>query len=307
MRVAYISILAQFPNGLDLHVRNAQWALSETNHQLYIFTRQSWRFDQTLYPSVKIVESPDQPMKYHQFWPEVTEYIDRNCTEDVFIFKQHDMLFHRKIGDLVGRDGIVLSNEKYHPPIMRAGVPVYPYVWEGGSIVPSGILLDAIRNWKIDLNNKVTSPVLQRKLVRCDGLLSSHGRNLRWLQDGHSLDNFGQFCLYCFFNQVPVTREDFILHFPRLEATIVNYKDFPAEEALWMMSNVVVEKKKAGLVFLLSLCGYLDTKIAIEVLRQKPTKIFQKLRATAAEWMSSEQLARFKEMEVAEDLTLPRR
>lgn len=291
MKVTYCSVLAQHPLGLDIHVRNVQWAFPEA--EIHIFTHGAWQLH---HPDIHLHKTTADPWTYYPFWQKkITPFI-RCHDADIFVFKQHDMLFHQR----PSINGVVLNNEHYQPPIKSGEKTVYPYLWEGGLVIPGTLLKEAIETGGIDLGNRVFSPYLLERL-KADKLLEINGKRLAAIERGQSIEHFCQLTLYCFLNQTPIQQQSFICHFHQLEAIHRKFPDlydrkFDAD----FLRQLGRSANAAQIVFFLRLSQAIKSSSDINhVLRNHP-KLKTTIRLLAShvnEWMSSEQLDEFRKLE----------
>lgn len=293
MKTAYFSIVAQHPRGLDLHIRNVRWALP--NATIHIFTHGAWAFRKMDYPDVVFHETTADPWTYYPFWEwEVTPFIRDHCTEEALVFKQHDMLFHRPLQDLLSSSEILLSNEAYRSPIQREGSFQYPHIWEGGCIAPGDIVRKAITDWGIDLGSKVTSPTLLERLRAGDKVTEMQGHRIAALEKGKSLDYFCQLTLCCFLQQIPIRSVDLVCHFNPMEEIHRRFHDlYEKNYDNTFLAELGKHANAAKVVCYLLMCRAIKTTNDVNGLLRRSSRIkplVRKIDLYAREWMSPEQL-----------------
>jgi hypothetical protein len=292
MKIAYISVIARHPQALDLHIRNVRWALPDA--KIYIFTFADWNFPKDQYPDVTFFEVNANPWQYYFFWErEIHTFLLSQCQEDVLIFKQNDMLFHRKIQELITDDKIILNVDQYHTPITKNGNFVYPFIWEGGCIVPGGLLRKALVDWGMDLSNRVFSEALLKNLAKTDKLLELGTQRLAAIERGQSFDHFCQFCFYCLLNDIPVEQQDMVCHCHPLEALHEKMPDLYSKDFTKDFLDELSRKGSATkIVFHLLLSQAISfTPVLKDLFRGSPKSkaLVRQFRANAKDWMSNEQ------------------
>src|ERR1041384_3686122 len=95
MRIASITMIGHFPDGVDLHVRNLKWFLHGTDYHIYIVTSPKWlnqidrRDDKVTVivkptPGDEFVDSAQNPgfINFWKWFPAIIQHyrIDRKST-----------------------------------------------------------------------------------------------------------------------------------------------------------------------------------------------------------------------------------
>jgi hypothetical protein len=152
MRIASITMIGQFPDGIDLHARNLRWALSETDH-ICIVTRGSFIEDYDLRSDDRITyidfSKCNDIREFLPFWKEFPRVIsDNHIDPEWFLFMEQDIWFYEKIKDDPLPDsseirGHIPLHETYHC-VMVAQRLCHPRVWEASMLVPGPVVRRAI-------------------------------------------------------------------------------------------------------------------------------------------------------------------
>jgi hypothetical protein len=159
MRIASFTMVGQFPHGIDLHVRNLRWALSDEDH-IFVVTfgahieeRGLQGDDRTTYIACG---RPQGPRRAYPFWREFPRIVrDLGITPEWYLFMEQDIWFHQPIADDPPpcRDeirGHVLPDGLYHS-VTRDGSPFHPRVWEG-SLLLHGALVNRAIDFGVDFS-----------------------------------------------------------------------------------------------------------------------------------------------------------
>jgi hypothetical protein len=302
MKVAAITVVAQHPKGLDLHIHNLRWALQGTLYQIYIFTKAGWHFDKALYPDVVFIEVPGEPIEWYNFWHEtIPSHIRTRCSEDIYLFTELDMFYHKRLFKHIHHcyvtGDIVISDELYHPSISVLQKVVYPRIWEGGCIIHGKLLLRAITEYGISLHNTFQSDWLLKKIKqKCkDEWLFKF--KLADIKKGDIYDTFVELYLFCYIFKIPVVRCPLLIHFPALEAIHrlcphVYGQPFKKYYLSYVPPNL--PKHNAAFMFYLSEAWSYTQELGNYLLSLHPSQFGNLvwLQCTAHEWMSKTQLNR---------------
>ena len=190
-------MVGQFPDGIDFHVRNLQWALLKEDH-IFIITLPSIiekfkliNSDQVTYIPFK---SPSAENGFFNFWSEFPFLVKKhNINPQWFLFMEEDILFFmpkvktdenlKKIKAFLGRGNyrnILLNDEFYHSR-----------VWEGAQLVNGKIVQNAIEN---KINFSFTKETfLDRERERYEIELGGKITMSKY-QTPDTMDEFGLYC-----------------------------------------------------------------------------------------------------------------
>jgi hypothetical protein len=199
MRIASITMVGQFPDGIGLHVRNLRWALSDEDH-IFIVTNGSFirkyaleNDDRTTY--INFGECDDIQRVIH-FWTEFprivrTHRIDPKC----FLFMQQDNWFHQKIArDPLPEPQLIRSHlpllTDYHAVTVDDRL-LHPRMWEGSTLlhgllvrraIEFGIDFSAHRRWFINRDKAHWDRVAGGRIALAE------------YEAGDMMDEFGLYC-----------------------------------------------------------------------------------------------------------------
>jgi hypothetical protein len=200
MRIASVTMIGQFPDGIDLHARNLRWALSEEDH-IYIITTGSFIANYGLNSDARVTYIDFGEYRSIQpwlsFWDEFPRIVSEHGIDpEWFLFMEQDIWFC----DRLKNDPVPLPQEirshlplnyKYHSVMVDNRV-VHPRVWEGSMLIHGplvrraidcGINFSAHANWFINQERESWER-------RAGGTLS--------LGQYQELDTMDEFTLYCF-------------------------------------------------------------------------------------------------------------
>lgn len=191
--------------------------MRDVEHQIYIFTQSCWQHDKSLYPDVKFIETPGEKYDYRHFWrDDIPPYIKDYCPEDVFLLVEQDQWFIRPVTDLVNYchndQTIVLNNEIYSASITIDGLQAYPRVWEGGVIFPRSFIIDAVKKHGVNLGGAPASDFVCDRLKLCKKECIGP-KPLNTFVKGHYWDTMIEMCFYCYFQNLPVSQHEMVVHF----------------------------------------------------------------------------------------------
>lgn len=307
MKVASISVVAQHPRGLDMHVRNLRWALEGTNNQIYIFTQKKWNFNKKLYPDVRFIEAnSDDPMKYHPFWRhEIPNAICTLINEEMLLFSEQDIFYITKLKDHIDNsyksNKIVVSGTIYHPPLFCGHVDLYPRVWEGGCIIPSWMIRKAVMNDNITIGNQISSEEMVEWAKKQPDDMIMHGRQLNQINIGDYIDTMYEFTLYCYRNAIPITKKVICTHFyPTDRIHRLNPEIYDAALTKEQIDKISIVSEVQCCLFAYYVCGVIKASDAL-FKSMKYSKIYfrdqvEKLMSEAEEWMLPEEFQRACEL-----------
>lgn len=160
MRIASITMVGQFPEGIDIHVRNLKWALSEEDH-IYIVTlpkiikkfnlkndkRVTFIPFSTRDPNAFCIDTCVLGCGFINFWNEFEFLINKyKINPEWFLFMEEDIWFNKKIE--VQEDPLTITSFLYQSDYRNVLIDkklLFPRVWEGGQLIHKDIIKRAIR------------------------------------------------------------------------------------------------------------------------------------------------------------------
>jgi hypothetical protein len=199
MRIASVTMIGQFPHGVDLHTRNLKWALSEQDH-IVIVTIGSFIKNYNLKNEDRVTYidfgdySNFQP--WIPFWNNFPKIVrEHGIDPEWFLFMEQDIWFHEIIKDDPLPDPQELRshlrlNNNYHSVMVDERL-CHPRVWESAMLVHGplvrraidfGINFSAHENWFINKDRKYW-----------DGLAGGN-LSLRAYGQPDTMDEFGLYC-----------------------------------------------------------------------------------------------------------------
>jgi hypothetical protein len=199
MRIASVTMIGQFPDGIDLHVRNLLWALSEKDHS-YIITKGSFIKKCNLHSNdrttfIDFGECPDITRFVH-YWKDFPRIVrEYDIDPDWFLFTEQDIWFYEKIkADPLPDPKEIRSHltpdDVYHA-VMVDDQLYHSRLWEG-SILFDGPLIKRAIDFGIDFS---ANPdwFIKKDQAHWDRLAGGK------LSLGHydRADTMDEFALYC--------------------------------------------------------------------------------------------------------------
>jgi hypothetical protein len=152
MQIASITMVGQFPDGIELHVRNLKWFLSDTDYHIYVITlprmlEQISIKDEKLTfitkPTLKddFVETPQTGfVNFWRWFPAIIKHYKIN--PEWFMFMEQDLWFFEKF-DAVPEPNTVKTffpdNTPYHN-VMLDDKMLQPHIWEGTHLINAAIV-----------------------------------------------------------------------------------------------------------------------------------------------------------------------
>lgn len=151
MRIASITMIGQFPDGIDIHTRNLKWALGEEDHS-YIITIPWFIEKYRLKNDSKVTYIPFIPKKrasetgFINFWHEFPDLIKNyNINPEWFLFMEEDIWFFAKpyIPEKELSINAFLARGDTRNVMVNDNL-LHSRVWEGAQIIHKNIVKDAI-------------------------------------------------------------------------------------------------------------------------------------------------------------------
>lgn len=204
MRIASITMVGHFPEGVDLHVRNLKWFLHGTDYHIYIVTSPKWlnqidrRDDKVTVivkptPDDEFVDSAQNPgfINFWKWFPAIIQHY--RIDPEWFLLMEQDLWFFNRF-DAFPHPGIIKTfySEKgpYHNVMLDDRV-LQPHLWEGTHLINAAIVKRAIE-FKIDFGYRAKS-LLERKREHYERLFGGKLSISMW----HGPETLTDFALYC--------------------------------------------------------------------------------------------------------------
>jgi hypothetical protein len=204
MKIASITMVGHFPDGIALHVRNLKWFLGATDYHVYIVTSPkrlqqiTVKDDKVTFivkptPEGEFAESPRNPgfVNFWKWFPAIVRHY--KIDPEWFLFMEQDLWFFDKF-DCVPEPKTVKTffSEKgsYHN-IMLDDQVLQPHIWEGTHLINADIVKRAI-DFKIDFGYRAKS-FLDRNRERYERLLGGKLSISMWTGP----ETLTDFALYC--------------------------------------------------------------------------------------------------------------
>ena len=203
MQIASITMIGQFPDGIDLHVRNLKWFLNATDYHIYIITLPSMlerinvRDDKVTFitrPTPEDVFTQNPQTGFVQFWswfPTMVKHYKIN--PEWFLFMQLDLWLVETF-DCVPEPQTVKTffpvKNPYHN-VMLNDQMLQQRIWDGAHLINAAIVSRAI-----DFNIKFAyyrDSFLDRNREHYERLFGGKISIAMWKQP----ELMGEFSLYC--------------------------------------------------------------------------------------------------------------
>lgn len=150
MRIAAVTMVGQFPEGIAPHVRNLLWVLSPEDH-IYVVTLPGIIESQKLASGKRVTYIPFDCQKegWINFWGNLNRFVKAySIKPEWFLFMETDIWFHRKpkfsLSDPKKITSFLPTWSEYHN-IMLDGNLFHYRVWEGAQLISGGLVRDAIK------------------------------------------------------------------------------------------------------------------------------------------------------------------
>ena len=148
MRMASITMVGQFPHGIDIHTRNLLWCLEPTDH-IYIVTLPKFIEEFNLRNSARVTYIPfsgtPQPNSWVNFWQEFPAIIkEYSIRPEWFLFMEQDIWFHDRPQPPGPQKTIrsFLPRGDYRNVLLNGEI-IQDRVWEGAQVVHKSVVLRA--------------------------------------------------------------------------------------------------------------------------------------------------------------------
>ena len=204
MTIASVTMVGQFPDGIDLHVRNLKWFLNTTDYHIYIITIPNVReridiedskvtFIVKPTPRDEFEESSTNPgfVTFWKWFPAIIKHY--NIDPEWFLFMEQDLWFFENFDGVPEPRTIkTFFSEKgsYHDIMLNDQI-LQPHLWEGTHLINAEIVNRAI-DFKIDFGSRMKS-LLDRNRQHYERLFGGKLSISMWTGP----ETLTEFSLYC--------------------------------------------------------------------------------------------------------------
>lgn len=309
MKIASITMVGHFPDGIDLHVRNLKWFLSATDYHIYIVTTPksleqiTVKDDNVTFivkptPDGEFAESPRNPgfVNFWKWFPAIVRHY--KIDPEWFLFMEQDLWFFDKFDCLPEPKTIkTFFSEKgpYHN-IMLDDQVLQPHIWEGTHLINAEVIKRAI-DFKIDFGYRAKS-FLDHNREHYERLLGGKLSISMWTGP----ETLTDFALYCALEErVGWDEVEKAVH---LQGPEILHRKYPQlyngynQEMLDRAQRELpyIDVYKAVAAYCIAgnwkTCKHVEWKNAGEEVRRD----LRKVAFTANQWMAKEQYARLLEL-----------
>jgi hypothetical protein len=301
MTIASVTMVGQFPDGIDLHVRNLRWALSENAH-IYIITSRSIITDFNLKNDHRLTyiefSQGNDLHKFIYFWKEFPRIITEHCIEpDWLLLMEQDIWFYEKIKDdpLPGPKEIrshLPPQINYHCVTIDKHL-YHPRVWEGSALLEGAVVRRAIEfgidfsahpNWFINKDKEYWDNVAGGEL---------------WMGEYEQGDTMDEFTFYCaLVEKTRTTHSPRAVHlqgpevFHRSSPDFYNWREDEAMRAVAQRFDYYFCVYAAVAVYFIA--GNWKNEADWKRIQPPCKSKFKRLLRTANEWMKPEEYERLE-------------
>lgn len=244
MKVTVITTAAQYFGGIDLHIRNLEWALSEVDYQIIVQTFLSNNLNFTK-EKIKLIKYKKNPKFFFPFWDYTSKFLHKTLEEtDVFLFIESDIFFTKKISDEViecSNKNMIINKmyDHYFSICNNKNKIIYPHIWEGACLIPKkfislaledGVNLGSKKSWFIGRESlaKEYYTFYRNKFYNLFDIISSNDFKTKNLG---SFETLFEFEFYCFINNFPTNIcdspnceiGDKVVHFRGADSFVMNF------------------------------------------------------------------------------------
>jgi len=304
-KIASISVVAHFPDGVDLHVRNLKWFLDRTDYHIYIITlpkvleqikTSGERVTFITKPTPRDDFAPNPRTGFVNFWKWFPAIIQHYTIEpEWFLFMEQDLWFFDRFDGVPEPDTIkTFFSEKstYHNVMLNDQV-LQPHLWEGTHLINVAIVARAI-DFEIDFGYRVKS-LLDRNREHYEKLFGGKLSIAGWAAP----ETLSEFALYCALEErVGWTEVEKAVHLQGPELLHRKYPELYERYDEGLMNKAQHEIPYIDIYAAIALyciagnwtnCADVNWQRAGANLRSD----LSKLALHAHEWMKNEQHARF--------------
>lgn len=315
MRATIVTTIAQHPKGLDLHLRNLQWALKGLDYEIVINTFQEHNI---LVPGCRIIEVDADASQFYYFYDELdfTKF-----DSDVVLAIEQDIFFTEPIAwqaEICMQNCVVTNMESdfYLCLVNKQQEVVYPRIWEGGTWIPRQ-LIEMSAGCSYGFSPKLIIPgnpmyenninILESTYASCRSI--QYARPLTEVLARNRVDNLFELTVFGFLHSYPQRcfgENDYeygkhLVHIRGIESLCRDkpniYNDF--DEIKTLMDKVAYRRWCNNCALMLLLCGIHDIEAISRWLRYRPnieninTKI-ERMLIHGHEWLTNDELKRLK-------------
>src|ERR1051325_8903353 len=204
MTIASITMVGQFPEGVDLHIRNLKWFFNTLDYHIYIITlpevREQINIEDNkvtfIVKPTAVDEFTPEPLnpRFVSFWkwfPAIVKHYD--IQPEWFLLMEQDLWFFEQFDSFPAPHTIktfFAEKGSYHDVMLDDQV-LQPHLWEGTHLINAGIVKRAI-DFKIDFGYRAKS-FLDRRRDHYEKLFGGKLSLSKWTGP----ETLTQFSLYC--------------------------------------------------------------------------------------------------------------
>jgi hypothetical protein len=216
--ITVLTTVAQHREGLDLHLRNLKWALSNFDHQIIVQSFKSYE----LKGSAEFVLFDENPNNFFFFWDHAHKIIlDTQKSTDLYLFMEQDILFAKKPDEqIINSTPIKINFDSDYLSIFNLDKnKIYPRIWEGATFIEKQILVEAIKN-KVTLGSH-GKWIKNSKYFTTKSNIKKENISIQNYLKEKFFDTLFEFTYYCFSNKLPYKSwskidyemNDYVVHF----------------------------------------------------------------------------------------------
>ena len=304
MRAASITMIGQFPDGIDIHVRNLKWALTEQDH-IFIVTLPEFVEHFKLKSDERVTYIPFEPQivsenGFINFWKDFPSIIKKyEIYPEWFLFMEEDIWFFARP---------LFQND---PKIIRGFLPRGSYrnvmldeqifharVWEGAQAVHSKVIKNAI-DFGVDFSF-VRNTFLNKQKEKYE---QEFGGSIS-MSMYKNPDTFDEFCLYCaLIERTEMQHEVKALHVRGPESLHRMFPDIYRYATKERLQEV--QKKMPYFDVLLAIAVYYTVGLWKEIdhldwtkAQKESKREIERLLLTGGDWMTFEEYTRLDSLYV---------
>lgn len=304
MRIASITMVGQFPDGIDIHVRNLKWALSEDDH-IFIITLPTFIESFGLKNDKQVTYIPFAPQSVSEkgfinFWRDFPKIIkEYQINPDWFLFMEEDIWFFAKpvLQDEPKKIQSFLPRGSYRN-ILLDGEILHNRIWEGAQVIHSSIINNAI---DFDINfSFVRNTFLNKNREKYEEEFGGK-ITMSMYQNPDTFDEFGLYCALV--EKTKIQHEVKALHMRGPESLHRMYPDiynYGTKERIKEIQN-----KVAYVDILLVIAVYYTVGLWKHIHHLDWTKVqkeskreVERLLLTGGEWLTLEEYTRLDSLRV---------
>jgi hypothetical protein len=290
MRIASFTMVGQFPHGIDLHVRNLQWALSSDDH-IYIVTlpEHIQQFNLENKVNVTFIPFPYQGV-FVPFWDHFPKILEKLAIKpEWFLFMEQDIWFsHSVVAVPKNKKEIVnyLPLQKHYHSILVSGEMIHPRVWEGANLIHCDIIHRAIEQ-------QISFSFTKKFFCQDWPEIALNDWN-------NTPDTFDELGLYCALQEkTKAVHESFAVHLRGPESL---HRCFPDLYYQATEQQLCVAQKKLNYICVYAavavyyLAGNWTEPLHWHKMKATYKKEYKQLCATVEQWMKEGEWRRFKDV-----------